>query len=270
MICFPNAKINLGLNVLGKRPDGYHNIETVFYPIPLRDALEVVEAGAFSFSQTGLPLDAPAGDNLVVKAMRLLAATFPLPPLEVRLHKAIPSGAGLGGGSADAAFMLKLLNDFAHLGLGADALEALAARLGADCPFFIRNTPVFAGGTGNVFEPAGLSLKGFRLCLVAPPGLAVSTAEAYAAIRPGIPPLALREIIRLPVKEWRGAMTNDFEQSIFARRPELAAIKEHLYASGALYASMSGSGSSLFGLFAGPASNDSPPLRLAGARWFTL
>jgi 4-diphosphocytidyl-2-C-methyl-D-erythritol kinase len=273
MICFPNAKINLGLNVLGKRPDGYHNIETVFYPIPLRDALEVVEADVFSFSQTGVPLDAPANDNLVVKAMQLLAAHLnagALPPLEVRLHKVIPSGAGLGGGSADAAFMLKLLNDFGNLGLGAEALEAMAARLGADCPFFIRNTPVFAQGTGNVFEPADLSLKGFRLCLVTPPGVAVSTAEAYAALKPKIPPVSLREIIRLPVKEWRGVMTNDFEQSVFARRPELAAIKEKLYDSGAAYASMSGSGSSLFGLFAEPASNDTSPLHLAGERWFTL
>ena len=269
MICFPNAKINLGLNVAGKRPDGYHNIETVFYPIPLRDALEVVEAETFSFSQTGIPLGLSAGDNLAVKAMRLLSACA-LPPLEVHLYKAIPSGAGLGGGSADGAFMLKLLNDFGRLGFGEDELEALASRLGADCPFFIRNTPVFASGTGNVFEAVGLSLKGFRLCLVTPPGIRVSTAEAYAALKPQTPPVPLREIIRLPVKEWKGVMTNDFEQSIFDKYPELAGIKQNLYDAGAVYASMSGSGSSVFGLFEEPASGEGLPVCLAGERWFTL
>jgi 4-diphosphocytidyl-2-C-methyl-D-erythritol kinase len=254
MICFPNAKINLGLNVLSRRTDGYHNIETVFYPIPLRDALEVVGAEAFSFSQTGIPLDAPAEDNLVVKAMRLLSR-YELPPLEVHLHKAIPSGAGLGGGSSDAAYMLKLLNDFGKLGLGDDELETMASRLGADCPFFIRNTPVFASGTGNVFEPVNLSLKGFHLCLVTP-GITVSTSEAYAALTPQIQPVSLREIIRLPIKEWNGLMVNDFEQSIFGRYPELAAIKQSLYTAGAVYASMSGSGSSVFGLFEKPVSKE--------------
>jgi 4-diphosphocytidyl-2-C-methyl-D-erythritol kinase len=254
MICFPNAKINLGLNVLGKRPDGYHNIETVFYPIPLCDALEVVGAETFSFTQTGIPLDAPAEDNLAVKAMRLLSA-YKLPPLEVHLHKAIPSGAGLGGGSSDAAYMLKLLNNFGKLGLGDDELEKMASRLGADCPFFIRNTPVFASGTGNVFEPLNLSLKGLYLCLVTP-GIAISTAEAYAALRPQPPSVSLREIIRLPIKEWKRLMTNDFEQSIFGKYPDLAAIKQSLYQAGAVYASMSGSGSSVFGLFEEPVSKE--------------
>jgi 4-diphosphocytidyl-2-C-methyl-D-erythritol kinase len=267
MICFPNAKINLGLNVTGKRPDGYHNIETVFYPIPLRDALEVVEADAFSFSQTGIPLDAPAEDNLAVKAMRLLSG-YGLPPLEVHLYKAIPAGAGLGGGSADAAFMLKLLNDFGRLGLGDDALETMAAQLGADCPFFVRNRPVFASGTGNIFEPAGLSLKGFRLCLITP-GIAVSTAEAYAAVTPQRPATSLKEIIRLPVSEWRGRMINDFEPSVFARYPALAAIRQSLYDAGAVYASMSGSGSSVYGLFeASAGGEDDRPV--PGGRWLDV
>jgi 4-diphosphocytidyl-2-C-methyl-D-erythritol kinase len=241
----------------------------VYYPIPLCDALEVVEADVFSFSQTGIRLDAPAGDNLVVKAMRLLSG-YGLPPLEVHLYKAIPSGAGLGGGSADAAFMLKLLNDFGKFALGENELEAMASRLGADCPFFIRNTAVFASGTGNVFEPAELSLKGFRLCLVTPPGIAISTAEAYGALKPHIPPVSLKEIIRHPVKDWKGVMINDFEQSIFAGYPELAAIKQNLYDAGAVYASMSGSGSSIFGLFEEPVSKEVLPVHPTGERWFVL
>ena len=269
MICFPNAKINLGLNVVGKRQDGYHNIETVFCPIPLRDALEVVEAEAFSFSQTGIPPGVSAGDNLVVKAMRMLSACA-LPPLEVHLHKAIPSGAGLGGGSADAAFMLKLLNNFGKLGLDAAALEAMALRLGADCPFFIRNTPVFASGTGNVFAPVRLSLSGLRLCLITPPHIAVSTAEAYAALTPRIPSVSLHEIVSLPVKEWKGVMTNDFEHIIFGRYPALAALKQSLYDAGALYASMSGTGSTVYGLFAEPVSKEAVAAHLSGERWFAL
>ncbi|MDR1557430.1 MAG: 4-(cytidine 5'-diphospho)-2-C-methyl-D-erythritol kinase [Tannerellaceae bacterium] len=268
MICFPNAKINLGLNIISKRPDGYHTIETIFYPIPLRDALEVVEANAFSFSQTGIPLDTPAENNLVVKAMRLLAG-YGLPPLEVHLYKAIPSGAGLGGGSSDAAFMLKLLNDFGRLGLGESTLETMAAQLGADCPFFIRNTPVFASGIGNIFEPVSLSLAGYHLYLVTP-DIAVSTAEAYAAVRPQFPSVSLKEIATLPIKEWKERMTNDFEQSIFARYPALAAIKQNLYEAGAVYASMSGSGSSVFGLFEVPVSKEALPVHLAGGQWFSV
>ncbi|MDR2118170.1 MAG: 4-(cytidine 5'-diphospho)-2-C-methyl-D-erythritol kinase [Tannerellaceae bacterium] len=268
MICFPNAKINLGLHVLDRRADGYHNIETVFYPIPLRDALEVVEAEVFSFSQTGIPLDASVENNLAVRAARLISI-YGLPPLEIHLHKAIPSGAGLGGGSSDAAFMLKLLNSFGRLGFKEEQLEAMASRLGADCPFFIRNTPVFASGTGNIFEPVQVSLRGFRLCLVTP-GIAVSTAEAYAALQPQIPPVSLKEIIRLPVKEWKGRMKNDFEQSVFGKYPELAAIKQNLYEAGAVYASMSGSGSSVYGLFEEPVSKEAASVHLAEARWFSL
>ncbi|MDR1344801.1 MAG: 4-(cytidine 5'-diphospho)-2-C-methyl-D-erythritol kinase [Tannerellaceae bacterium] len=274
MICFPNAKINLGLNVVSKRQDGYHNIETIFMPIPLHDALEVTETEAsgaghsFSFTQTGLPVDAPQENNLVLKAMRLLSA-YRLPPLEIHLHKAIHTGAGLGGGSSDGAFMLKLLNDFGKLGLGQADLEAIASKLGADCPFFIRNTAAFASGTGNVFEPVALSLKEYRLYLVTP-RVAISTAEAYAAVRPQEPSASLKEIIRLPVDKWRGLMINDFEESIFAKHPSLAAIKQNLYAAGATYASMTGSGSSIYGLFKIPPSNIQAQNLPEGGRWLSL
>lgn len=248
MICFPNAKINLGLHVVGRRVDGYHDIETVFYPVPLRDALEVVEADAFSFSQTGIPLDAPAEKNLVVRAMNLLKEKYPIPPLEVHLLKAIPSGAGLGGGSSDAAFMLKLLDGFCGLNLPVEELEGMAAALGADCPFFIRNTPVFASGTGNIFEAVELSLKGYHICIVKP-DVSVSTREAYSMVTPSRPAASLKEIIKAPVTEWKNLMTNDFEAPIERKHPIIKEIKETLYSEGAVYASMSGSGSSVFGLF---------------------
>ena len=230
MLCFPNAKLNLGLNIVSKRPDGYHNLETVFYPIPVQDALEIVPAEQFSFAQTGIPVDGTAEQNLVVKAYRLLQERFQLPPLSIHLLKAIPFGAGLGGGSSDAAYMLKLL-------------------LGADCAFFVRNQPVFATGIGNLFEPIELSLSGYHLCLVKP-DVAVSTREAYAAIQPQQPAESLKEIIREPVAHWRDRMINDFEASVFPQFPQIQAIKEQLYTEGALYASMTGSGSSVFGLFA--------------------
>lgn len=252
MLCFPNAKINLGLNVVSKRPDGYHNIETIFYPIPVKDALEIVPAiRDESFSQTGITIDGCPDNNLVLRALRLLREIYPIPPLEIHLLKAIPFGAGLGGGSSDAAFMLKLLNDFCKLGLSFDELEQKAALLGADCPFFIRNTPVFATGTGNVFTPVTLSLEGYHLCLVKP-DIAVSTPEAYAMVRPQMPSTSLTEIISQPVEAWKNQMVNDFETSVFNRYPEIARIKESLYEAGAVYASMSGSGSSVFGIFQEP------------------
>lgn len=248
MICFPNAKINIGLNIVGKRPDGYHNIETVFYPIPVKDALEIVGADTFSFIQTGIPVDAPAEKNLVIKALDLLKRYYDIPPLEVHLLKSIPFGAGLGGGSADAAFMLKLLNDYCRLGIAQDELERLASALGADCPFFIRNVPVFASGTGNIFEPVELSLRGYHLCVVKP-DIAVSTPEAYSMVTPQLPDISLKEIIRRPVSEWARLMSNDFERSVFLKYPRIGEIKDSLYLEGASYASMSGSGSSVFGLF---------------------
>ena len=251
MICFPNAKINLGLNVVNKRPDGYHNIETVFYPIPVKDELEIVNAEELSFTQTGIQVDAPMEKNLVIKALNLLKTQYEIPPLEIHLLKTIPFGAGLGGGSADAAFMLKLLNDFCQLNIPADELEKIAVSIGADCPFFIRNTPVFASGTGNIFEPVDLSLRGYHLCLIKP-DVAVSTPEAYSLVTPKAPEISLKEIIRKPITAWKDFMINDFEQSVFTKHPVIGQIKETLYQAGAVYASMSGSGSSVFGLFENP------------------
>ncbi|MDR0429198.1 MAG: 4-(cytidine 5'-diphospho)-2-C-methyl-D-erythritol kinase [Tannerellaceae bacterium] len=248
MICFPNAKINLGLNVVGRRQDGYHDIETIFYPVPVRDALEVVESETFSFRQSGIPVDAPLEKNLVMRAMNLIEARYSLPALGVHLLKEIPFGAGLGGGSSDGAYMLKLLNDFCRLGIPTDELEQMAAELGADCPFFIQNQPVFASGTGNVFEKVTLSLRGYYLCLVKP-DVAVSTSDAYGMITPRRPEVSLREIAERPVRDWRGVMANDFEACVFPVYPLIEEVKEALYEAGALYASMTGSGSSVFGLF---------------------
>jgi 4-diphosphocytidyl-2-C-methyl-D-erythritol kinase len=260
MLVFPNAKINLGLNIVEKRPDGYHNIETIFYPVPVKDALEVIVAkGNDTFSQSGIPIEGTPGDNLVVRALQLLREEYALPPLDIYLLKGIPFGAGLGGGSSDAAFMLKLLNDFFELKIPERQLETLAARLGADCPFFIRNIPVFASGTGNVFSPVDLSLKGYCLCLVKP-DIMVSTPEAYSRVTPKAPTAGLKEIIKMPTGQWAANMVNDFEESVFSRYPLIGEIKTFFYRHGAVYASMSGSGSSVFALFAG-----SPDFRLAEA-----
>lgn len=248
MLCFPNAKINLGLNIINKRPDGYHNIETIFYPIPVVDALEITHAETLSFSQTGIKIDTPIEKNLVVKALNLLKKQYKIPDVEIHLLKAIPFGAGLGGGSADAAFMLKLLNDYFKLHISIEKLEELASEIGADCPFFIRNKPVFASGIGNIFEPINLSLKGYYLCLIKPE-IMVSTPEAYSKVIPKVPVISLKEIIQRPISEWKQWMVNDFESSVFSKHPEIESIKNLLYRKGAIYAAMSGSGSSVFGLF---------------------
>lgn len=253
MLTFPNAKINLGLNITEKRPDGYHNLETVFYPIPLEDALEITELQSapgekFRLHQAGLEIAGEADSNLVVRAYKLLDEQFHLPPTDIHLFKHIPSGAGLGGGSADAAFMLKLLNEQFGLALTDDALEEYAARLGADCAFFIKNRPVYAEGIGNLFSPITLSLKGYRLWLVKP-DIFVSTRDAFARIKPRRPQASLREMVKLPVEEWKACMVNDFEESVFPQFPAIGEIKEEMYRQGAVYASMSGSGSSVYGLF---------------------
>lgn len=253
MITFPNAKINLGLNITEKRPDGYHNLETIFYPIPLEDALEACPRkegpGCYSLSQSGLSIEGDAENNLVVKAYKLLDETYHLPPVDIYLHKHIPSGAGLGGGSADAAFMLKLLNRMYRLNLTDDQLEAYAARLGADCAFFVRNQPTYAEGIGNIFSPVELSLTGWQLLLVKP-DIFVSTRDAFARIRPRHPERNLRDLINQPVESWKDSIINDFEESVFPQFPAIGAIKTELYHLGAVYASMSGSGSSVYGLFA--------------------
>lgn len=252
MITYPNAKINLGLNIVEKRPDGYHNLETIFYPINLQDALEVTKLDdekEYSLTLSGTPIEGETDDNLVVKAYRLLKADYPdMAPVNIHMFKHIPTGAGLGGGSSDAAFMIKLLNEKFHLNISVEKMEEYASRLGADCAFFIKNQPVFASGIGNIFEPVQLSLKGYYLVLVKPE-IFVSTKEAYALVKPHKPAVSLKEIVRMPVETWRATMKNDFEESVFARYPEIAAIKDKLYDMGAIYASMSGSGSSVFGIF---------------------
>ena len=252
MITYPNAKINLGLNIVEKRPDGYHNLETVFYPINLQDALEVnlLEGEEdFSLKVSGVPIEGEPENNLVVKAYRLLKKDYPeMPAIDIHMYKHIPTGAGLGGGSADAAFMIKLLNDKFKLNLSIEKMEEYAAILGADCAFFIQNKPVFATGIGNIFEPIQLSLKGYYLVLVKP-DIFVSTKDAFAHIIPTQPTQSLKEIIRMPVETWRATMKNDFENSVFQKFPEIAAIKDKLYDLGAVYASMSGSGSSVYGIF---------------------
>ena len=253
MITFPNIKINLGLSITEKRPDGYHNLETVFYPVALEDALEIrtnPEAQQkFTLHQHGMEIAGNPENNLVVKAYLLLDKEFHLPPVEIHLYKHIPSGAGLGGGSSDAAFMLKLLNEHYNLQLSDNQLEDHAATLGADCAFFIKNTPTYAEGIGNIFSPIELSLKGYRIMIVKP-DVFVSTREAFANIRPHRPEYPVREVIRRPVAEWKDTLINDFEASVFPQYPVIGEIKEELYHQGAIYASMSGSGSSVFGLFA--------------------
>ena len=257
MIAFPNIKINLGLSITEKRPDGYHNLETVFYPVALEDALEIrplpkaslPEADKkITLHQYGMEIAGNPEDNLVTKAYSLLDKEFHLPPVEIHLYKHIPSGAGLGGGSSDAAFMMKLLNEQFHLNLSEEQLEIYAATLGADCAFFIKNKPVYAEGIGNIFSPIELSLKGYQIMIVKP-DVFVSTREAFANIHPHHPEYPVKEVIRRPITEWKDILINDFESSVFPQHPVIGEIKEELYNQGALYASMSGSGS-VFGLFA--------------------
>ena len=252
MITYPNAKINLGLNIVEKRPDGYHNLETVFYPINLQDALEVTtlkDKDDYALTVSGTPIEGDAENNLVVKAYKLLKKDFPeIPGIDIHMYKHIPTGAGLGGGSADAAFMIKLLNEKFNLQISIEKMEEYAAILGADCAFFIQNKPVFATGIGNLFEPIQLSLKGYYLVLIKP-DIFVSTKDAFSHITPKQPEYSLKEIIRMPIETWRAVMKNDFEDSVFPKFPEIAAIKDKLYDMGAIYASMSGSGSSVFGIF---------------------
>lgn len=250
MICFPNAKINLGLNIVAKRADGYHNIETVFYPIDICDALEITPAKNEQgvFTQTGITIDGDSENNLVMKALRLLRQEYQIPEIDIFLHKHIPFGAGLGGGSSDAAFMLKLLNEFAELNLSISQLEEYAAKLGADCPFFIQNKAVFAEGIGNIFTPIDFSLEAYEIKMIKP-DVHVSTQEAYSLVRPQQPKTPIPIILQQPIHTWKDQLVNDFEQSVFSLHPEIEQAKNELYAQGAIYASMSGSGSSVFGIF---------------------
>lgn len=269
MKTFPIAKINLGLNIVSRRPDGYHDLETVFYPVALHDTLEVsvmdvayersqksssqLPATSYDLTLSGMSIE--GGDpskNLVVKAYELLRQEFPqLPRLNIHLHKAIPTQAGMGGGSSDGAFMLRLLNDEFHLGLSRQQLIDRAVKLGADCPFFIEARPAYAEGVGERLQPIDISLKGMFIALVRP-DLPVSTREAFALVRPCRPSVNCRDVVALPVEQWRGLLVNDFETSVFQLHPQLRLVKERLYQLGALYAAMSGSGSTVFGLFRHP------------------
>ena len=255
MITFPHAKINIGLQVTERRPDGYHNLDTVFYPIPIHDALEVIVAEGADYDCrlhiSGIEIAGDPDTNLVVRAYRLLAADYSLPSVDIYLHKHIPTGAGLGGGSADAGFMLRLLNEMFALGITTEQLEAYAAKLGADCPFFITGCPVYATGIGNEFHPIGLDLSAWHIVVVKP-DVFVSTKEAYSMVHPEKPVVTLDKKITQPIAEWKDTISNDFEKGILALHPELADIKAKLYSLGAKYAAMSGSGSALFGLFEAP------------------
>lgn len=258
MITFPCAKINLGLNIVSKRPDGYHNLETVFYPIPLTDALEIKymdekfpSESPCDLKITGNDVDCNEEDNLVIKAYQLLAADFQLPRVHAHLVKRIPTQAGLGGGSSDAAYMIRLLDERFRLNIGIPEMERYAAKLGADCAFFITADPSYAEGIGDVLMPVdvpGAGLGGYYLAVVKP-SVAVSTRDAYAAFVPKTPAKCCRDIVRQPIETWKDELVNDFEAPIFAMHPELAAIKQSLYDAGAVYAAMSGSGSALFGIF---------------------
>lgn len=250
MITFPNAKINLGLNIVERRPDGYHNIETIFYPVPLTDVLEIVPAVAGETTLTchGNPVDCPADKNLVMKAYRLMSDRYGLPPVEMHLYKHIPDGAGLGGGSSDAAHAMVMLNKMFDLHVADDELASMAATLGADCAFFVYNRPMMATGIGDELSAIEVDLNGKTLLLVKPRE-GVDTRTAYSRVTPRPSATPLPEIIKLPVMAWDGLLVNDFEPSVFAALPQLWVIKAQLMDAGALYAAMSGSGSTVFGIF---------------------
>ncbi len=276
MILYPNVKINLGLKVLRKRPDGYHDLETLFVPYPgIADTLEIITGDDYSRTLAGLKeryasltqaisddgklmitlarregVDWDPLKDLTAKAYFLLAEDFDLPPMKIYLEKLSPVGAGLGGGSSDAAFALRMMATLANLDLTDEQLAAYAARLGSDCAFFVYNTPMFGTGRGEILEPFPLDLKGYRIEVVIPEGIAVSTADAYRGIVPCESGTPLKEILNRPVTSWKDSLENDFEKTVFAKYPALAAVKEGLYEKGALYAAMSGSGSACFGIFA--------------------
>lgn len=253
MIVFPNGKINIGLNITGKRADGYHDLQTVFYPIAIKDALEVI-AGAdggdpIIFTGSGNAVSGKPENNLCVKAFHMLKKDFPhMPPVQVHLHKVIPMGAGLGGGSADAAFLLQLLNNKFGLNLSTEQLINYSLQLGSDCPFFIVNKPCFAAGRGEQLEEISLDLTPYKILLVHP-GIHVSTADAFSEISIAQNAPDLKQLVQLPPASWQGLIMNDFEKTVFAKFPGISDLKDKMYQLGALYASMSGSGSSVYGIF---------------------
>ena len=255
MICFPNCKINLGLSITEKRDDGFHNLKSIMYPVNLCDMLEIIIAPdkQFEFNSSGIKINGQHSDNLVVKSYKLLKPEHQLPPVKIHLHKIIPTGAGLGGGSSDAAFTIKTLNDLFNLGLSNMAMQDYARELGADCAFFIKNKPVFVTKKGDQFSPIELNLKNYYITIVKP-NIQISTPEAYSWITPNLKKLSLQYVINEPVKNWKMFLNNDFENEVFGRYPVIKKIKEKLYKSGAVYASLSGSGSAVYGIFEEPVS----------------
>ena len=277
MITKPNVKINLGLNVLRKREDGFHDLETLFVPyFDIHDTLEIVVGDDYSRTSAAIfgkyapemivqgisedgklmitiarkeGVDWDPLKDLTAKAYFMLAEDFKMPPVKIFLEKTSPVGAGLGGGSADAAFALKMLNELCGLGLSETDLAAYAARLGSDCAFFVYNRPMIGEGRGEILNEYAVDLSAYDLQILTPEGVAVSTKDAYAGIRPHLPEVSLREVLARPVEEWDGLLVNDFEETVFVKYPEFAAVKRSLYDSGAVYASMSGSGSALFALY---------------------
>jgi 4-diphosphocytidyl-2-C-methyl-D-erythritol kinase len=248
MLTFPNAKINLGLNITGKRDDKFHNIESVFYPVNWTDALEIVQSGSFKITLSGIPIDGNAEENLCAKVYHLLKEKFNLPPVHIHLHKNIPVGAGLGGGSSDAAFTTKLLNKKFDLRLSEEEMENIVRPLGSDCAFFIGNKPVFATGKGDIFEKINFSLKG-KFILIIFPGIHISTKEAYSSVSPKVPEIRIPDILIKDPSAWKALLKNDFEYSVFPEYPLLFSLKEELYKTGAIYAAMTGSGSAMYGIF---------------------
>lgn len=251
MVYFPPCKINLGLHVLSKNADGYHAIETCFYPVPWTDVLEVVPSGQFQFSSSGLFIPGEGKDNLCVRAYDLLQKDFNLPPVQFYLRKIIPPGAGLGGGSSDAAYSLKALNEIFLLNLSVEQLRIYASRLGSDCSFFMESSSKLGRGRGDILDAIRIDLHGKFLVLVVP-DIHLSTAEAYRDVTPAKRKTNLAEILARPVYEWKDRLVNDFETSIFKKHPAIQEIKKSLYARGAVYSSLSGSGSSVFGVFDQP------------------
>jgi 4-diphosphocytidyl-2-C-methyl-D-erythritol kinase len=249
MVAFPPCKINLGLSVLSKREDGYHNLETCFYSLPWHDVLEVIPAETFSFTSTGNTIAGNPDENLCVKAYRLLKNEFDLDPVHIHLHKIIPSGAGLGGGSSDAAYTLRLLNDIFSLNLSRQALMDYAARLGSDCAFFVQDKPMVGKGRGEILKEISLSLND-KFFVVVKPDIHVSTADAFANIQPALTAQSVEEIVlTYPISKWREFLKNDFEETVFKKHSAIQLLKEELYSLGASYAAMSGTGSAVYGIF---------------------
>jgi 4-diphosphocytidyl-2-C-methyl-D-erythritol kinase len=254
MILYPNAKINIGLNILFKRADGFHELETIMYPIPLTDILTINKSAnstqRINFTTTGIQIDGNKEDNLIYKAYNLLNSKYPLPALDIHLHKSIPFGAGLGGGSADCAFAIKGINELCQLNLSIPTLEEIAGELGSDCPFFIQNKPAIAKGRGELLELFNVDLSAYNFVVIIPP-IPISTKEAYRMVKPSTPAYNLKDSILSGIGTWKDEIQNNFEDSVFPQFPEIQKIKEMLYEKGALYAALSGSGSAVFGIFKG-------------------